>query len=150
MGAAAAPFALAAAGLQAFSSITGGIAQQSAAKQQARAAQDEAAYQADRLRDRRERVLGSQRAGLAASGVDISQGSPLDLLTSTATEAELDIQSTLAGGANRSASAKYQGQVAMRQGLMGAVGSGLQGFGAEENARARTGKASLLSSVGRW
>lgn len=75
-------------------------------------------------------IRGAQRAGLAASGVDINSGSPLAILMDTQALGEQDAQ-TLSKNAAREAEGKsfeasnlrYQGKVARRNGTSGAVSS---------------------------
>ena len=48
------------------------------------------AKEEQRKRQEVQRILGQQQAGMAANGVDIAFGSPLDLLTDTAVMGEID------------------------------------------------------------
>ena len=61
--------------------------------------------EADVRRDRR-RKLASQRVALAASGVDPSSGTALDLIEESAAEFELDALRVRHGGANRALTAE--------------------------------------------
>ena len=64
--------------------------QQAVQKRQAGIQQTTGAYRATRQQEQNERVLGSQRAAYAASGVALS-GSPLDTIEDSATEGALDV-----------------------------------------------------------
>lgn len=65
-------------------------AQAAAQKEQAAATQLTGAYKAQRKQDEVERVLGSQRAAYAGSGIALS-GSALDVIEESATEGALDV-----------------------------------------------------------
>lgn len=87
---------LASTALGVVSSIQQGKAQAQAHKYNAAVAQNEAiaarqaaAFEADRVRQRRDKVLSSQRAAFGKSGLAL-EGSPLALMEDTAAEAELD------------------------------------------------------------
>lgn len=64
--------------------------QQEAQKRQAAIQQTTGAYQADRKREEVERVLGSQRAAYAGSGVALS-GTPETVIAESAQEGALDV-----------------------------------------------------------
>lgn len=92
---------------------------------------------ADEVEARRQAAkrVGSQRAALAASGVDLT-GTPLDLLAETAEDDELNALRVRFGGETqaqgfqgRAASERFSGRQAMRAGVIGAVGQGLTGAG---------------------
>ena len=79
-------------------------------------------------------LIGAQRASLAAQGVDVNDGSALDVQTSAATMGEMDAQTIRrnsqleawgfrAGAANTRAS----GQIAARAGALNATGTILGG-----------------------
>ncbi len=76
------------------------------------------------------RTLGAQRNRLAASGVEVGEGTPLDLLVGSAQVGALDV-ATLEANAEReayqyranAAIARAQGDSARRQGTYGAVGT---------------------------
>lgn len=90
-------------------------------------------------RTRTSQIKGQQKTGFAASGVDVSAGSPVDILSDTAAIGELDAL-TIRSNAETDAfnlrtqgvSANLQGQLAKRQGVGGAVGSLLTTYGSIE------------------
>jgi len=81
-------------------------------------------------RTKTSQIKGQQKTSFAASGVDISSGSPVDILSDTAAIGELDAL-TIRSNAETDAynlrmqgvSAGLQGKLAKRQGIGGAVGS---------------------------
>lgn len=96
---------------------------------------DEAAANQDRTR----RLIATQRAGFGASGLDISSGSPLDILTETAGLGKLDslrlinnAQREGQGLMAQSEITKYQGDQAQTAGYMNAaatiLGSASNGY----------------------
>lgn len=60
-------------------------------KRQARLEMEAGGYKAARTQEEVERVLGSQRAGFAASGIALSSGSAIDVASDSATEGALDV-----------------------------------------------------------
>ena len=152
-----ATFSLAAGGLSAYSSIQAGRSAKEAgnynaavaenqAKAEEWAGRDAAVRGADRAAQRREdarRVAGAQVAGFGASGVDVTTGSPLDLLTETAGFGELDALTeinnarreayghTVAAGNQRAKAAldRFQGSAARRTGYLNAGGTILGSVG---------------------
>lgn len=60
------------------------------AERRAKDAIERGAAEEQRKRQEVQRILGAQRAGMAANGVDLTFGSPLDVLTDTAVLGELD------------------------------------------------------------
>lgn len=124
------------------------------AAQNARVAELRAADQAElgrleelRARQRTAQVIGRQRAGLASLGVDLSSGSPLDLVSDTAALGELDAQIVRANAERAAWSERVRGM-------------GFQAEGALASARARWSSpwlptaTTLLSGAGqvadRW
>lgn len=89
------------------------------------------------------RILGQQQAGLAASGVDLTFGSPLDTIVDTAVLGELDAltirtntyreaYNARVDATNQRASgelAAFEGKSAKAGGYLGAVGTVLGGAG---------------------
>jgi hypothetical protein len=78
--------------------------------------------------------LGAQKVAYAASGVDPNTGTPLDVMTNTATQGKLDALTLRYGGQvqglrNQSAAtiAEYEGSQAQTAGYLGAAGSLLTG-----------------------
>lgn len=66
-------------------------AQSEMERRQAGIEQTVGSYKAQRQQDNVARALGAQRAGFAANGLDISSGSPLDVIEESATEGALDV-----------------------------------------------------------
>jgi hypothetical protein len=79
------------------------------AERQARDSEERGA--ADELAQRRQTaaVLGKQRAGMAANGVDLSSGSPLDILGDTAAFGELDALTVRSNAAREAYGFRAQG-----------------------------------------
>ena len=99
--AAVAVSAAAAAGGTAYSAVQ----QSEAADYNAKVAKRQAAWEemrakaeADRQADRDKRLLASQRAHIAAGGLDPADASPLRLLTETAAQSNVDYRNLLLGG----------------------------------------------------
>jgi hypothetical protein len=130
----AAPLAL---GLQAVSSIAGGIqannqgkAIQASENEAARVDRQQGSANEDSVRRRNAQVLGAQRAAAAQSGFQSNTGSLADLQTQNAGELELDAltgryQSELSaiGHENRGRSARAAGKAARTQAFISAAGS---------------------------
>jgi hypothetical protein len=92
------------------------------------------AYEAGRIRDKGERVFGTQRAAYAEAGVKL-EGSPVDTIVDSRTENELDVQSVLWGakiaGDNydfQSATDRMNAKQAKRAGVFAALSPILSGF----------------------
>lgn len=117
--------------LSSFASTAVGISQQMRAGQdqkawadynarvmenEAVAARQQASLEAEARRKQGLRLVGSQRAGLAKSGVELSSGSPLSLLEETATENELAIQTI-----------KWAGEQQARRALSAATAARIKG-----------------------
>lgn len=139
----------------AVSSISQGKAQSDAYSAQAKAAEQNAAtaskqaeisaqagaQEEQRVRNRTAQIAGQQKAGLSASGLDIATGSPLDILTETSTQGNIDALATRRNAAqqtwgyqaeqtnyqNQASSARASASNAQTAGYMGAVGSLLTG-----------------------
>lgn len=101
------------------------------AKIQTQAAEDAAgrgAIEANAAKQNAAQVAGSQRAAMAAGGVDVGSGSALDLLSDTARGGELDALIARNNAARESyglqvsaADSLARGRMARQQGNMGAV-----------------------------
>lgn len=132
---------VAATGLQAFGSIQQGNYQAAVARNNQiianRAADDatERGIEAERQqRMKTQQVLGRQKAAMAANGLDISSGSPVDILSDTARFGEYDAL-TIRSNAEREAygyrtqAAQYgaEAKMAKRSGYLNAAGSLLTG-----------------------
>lgn len=79
-------------------------------------ARQEAARDAETRRKEGMRLLGSQRAAFAKSGVELGSGSPLDLLEETAAENELAVKTI-----------KYAGEQQARRAISAATAERLKG-----------------------
>lgn len=125
----------AAGGMQAYGQYQSGkfnnaMAEQNA-KIQTQAAEDAAgrgAIEANAAKQNAAQVAGSQRAAMAAGGVDVGSGSALDLLSDTARGGELDALIARNNAARESyglqvsaADSLARGRMARQQGNMGAV-----------------------------
>lgn len=117
---------VAGAGVAAYSAHEQGKAQEGAAKfnaavqrNNAMAAQQQAQYEADRIRKRNTYLRGAQNAAIAKSGIDIS-GSASDVIYDSAMQGEMDALAAL-----------YTGKVRSNADESGAMLSRLSG----ENAR---------------
>ena len=132
---------LIAAGITASTTIAGGIAAQSAAKQQARNLQIEGRQalqvgnvEANRIREAGERELGTTRSIQAKAGVDIGSGSAADVGADIAGVYDQDALFALYGGRLRAwqknaaaAQAKFEGKQALTSSLISAGGTLLGG-----------------------
>lgn len=94
------------------------------------------AIEEQRQREISGQVLGTQRARLAGSGVDISSGSALDILMDTAASAELDALAIRANAAREAYGYQVQAEnfrqeskLYRRAGRLGAVSTLLSGGG---------------------
>lgn len=81
-------------------------------------------------------IIGAQRAGAAGNGLNVNEGTPLELQMDSARLGELDVararyNARLAAWASKvgQSSALYQGELAKQKGKSGLVGSLLQGAG---------------------
>ena len=129
--------------VSAFGAIQAGNAQNDVAKYNAQVAnnnataeQQRAAYDAGLIKDERRRVIGSQRAAMAANGLEISSGSPVAVLGDTSGQAEMDILARLYGGEsaatayrNDATRMKIEGKAAKQAGMIGAGSTLLTGLG---------------------
>lgn len=106
------------------------------AENNATAERQRAAYDAGLQRDQVRRVVGAQRAAGAASGLDITSGTPVAVLGDTAKQGELDVLARLYSG--ESAATAYQndarrmkaeGRAQKQAGFINAGTSLLSGFG---------------------
>lgn len=93
-------------------------------------------YEGLKLSREKNAMISEQKALYGASGVDISSGTPLDVMAKTAVEYERDIGMTgLAGdkamlrAQNEAEIYKYQGKQAKTAGWLGAGSTLLSGFG---------------------
>jgi hypothetical protein len=143
---AAAPYLLgASAGMQVLGGIAGagearaaGRAQAAGYNQQADAALAQAKNRAAQERDRYNRIAASQRANLGAAGIDVNQGSALDLLADTDAEGavsamqllysgELDAWNARSKASFAQAEARSKSRSSLLGGVMGGLSTGLMG-----------------------
>lgn len=134
--------AVAGAGVGAYSAIQAGENAKQAAdfntavqKNNALAAQQQAAYEAQRVRRRNALVSGAQRAAFSKAGVDIS-GSVNDVLYDSAVQGEMDAIAAL-----------YTGKVRSNSDRAGAMLSTLQGDNAQQSSY-YSAAGSILGGVG--
>jgi hypothetical protein len=144
-------------GVKAFGEYQSGQSQQQAAESNARLAEAAAGdalsrgeEQAVRIRGQTDRLIGQQRAAYGANGVDLSQGSPLDVMLGSRRVSEEDIRTTRmnatreAWGLRTQAQAfRDQGSAAANAGLFGALGTGIAG-----GAQTLLGTNDLLTRLG--
>jgi hypothetical protein len=93
----------------------------------ATAERERAAYDAGLIKDERRRVIGSQRAAMAANGLEISTGSPVAVLGDTTGQSEMDVLARLYGGesaatayGNDATRMRIEGKAAKQAGKIGA------------------------------
>ena len=80
---------------------------------QAKMERQKGAFEAQKNQDKAARVLGSQRAAFAASGLQINQStSVIDSVSDTSAELDLDTQAIRYGAVTRSSNEKYEGKIA--------------------------------------
>lgn len=146
--------AVASAAMSAAGAIQAGQAQKKMANYNARLAEDTARYQAERQQDRVSRLMAGARVAINKSGITAS-GSPLDVLTDSAMQSELDHQAILRQGAAQAAMDRYQGSQAARAGYFGAATALLSGaskaagaFGGPSTAAVDAGTSAGLGSNG--
>ena len=128
-------------GLSAGSQILGGISSYSEGKQEAKAAQanadiamQQAKNQAAQERDKYRQIAAFQKTQYAASGLNVNEGTPLDVLAATDAEAEVSAMQLLYGGKleaanwrNKAYAAKSKGSGSLFGGILGGIGTGLMG-----------------------
>lgn len=145
------PFTLIAAGVSAAGSIMGAQQQSDAYKtqaqfadRQARVEQQQGAYEAGRLADQNNQKLAGMRASYAHAGVAL-EGSPTNVIVSSAEQASLDEQAIKYGAQLRSDNARFEGaqaranaSSAMSGGVIGAITPFVNAFSqASQNKRTR-------------
>jgi hypothetical protein len=119
----------ASAGIGAYSSIQQGKAQEDAAKfnaavarNNAIASQEQAQFDADRIRNKNRKVLGLQRAALAANGVELT-GSAADLMFDSSVQSELEVAAAIYQGKVSAGAQNAQASLYERQGKDARTGS---------------------------
>jgi len=108
---------------QAGAQIGTGVAARDAARGQAREARRRGAVVAEDERRKGRRLAGKQRALFAKGGVEIDEGTPLDVLAQTAADAELNALRAAFSFEQQAEDFKSAGRVALTQGLLGAGGT---------------------------
>lgn len=106
------------------SGVMGSLSQSKAAKAEAESIRESAKFEERQFKKRAAEVLSKQRAIGAASGVDISSGSPLAIMLDTAREAALESLSIRRSGKIRSESKLFEGRLAKAQ-IPGQIFGGL-------------------------
>lgn len=86
------------------------------AKNEATAHAQQAAFDAEQIRNKNRRLLGAQRAAYAASGVDPNQGSPLAVAEDTKIQGELEALTAIYTGKIGSSSASAQAKLEKMRG----------------------------------
>jgi len=111
-----------------------------------------------------QQILGQQQAGMAANGVDLTFGSPLDLLVDTAVQGEIDAltirtntyreayNARVDATKQRAGAELYRGQAKSAQtgGYIGAIGTILGGAGKAYGQYKRPGSTPYGSGVGTY
>jgi hypothetical protein len=146
--------------VSAFGAVQAGNAQNDAAQYSAKVAdnnataeRERASYDAGLIKDERRRIVGSQRAAMAANGLEISTGSPVAVLGDTTGQSEMDVLARLYGGesaatayGNDATRMRIEGKAAKQAGMLGAGSTLLTGMGnlALNQQRYRAGYAPQL------
>jgi len=97
---------------QAYSGYQQGKKEKRLLNEQAAQEREAAAAEAADVREKGRRLLASQRAALAASGVNVDEGTGDALQTETQRLTEQDALAVLKGGANRSSLLQARGKIA--------------------------------------
>ncbi len=118
---------------QAGTQIGAGVAAQSAAKRQARTARLRGAEAAEDERRKGKRLKGKQRAAFAAAGVEINEGTPLDVIAQTAADAETNALRAALAFEQQAEDLESAGRIAAMQGILGAGSTILGGAGTIAN-----------------
>lgn len=153
----------ASAAIGAASSVMGGMMQQSQAKAQAAAYDRQSVmtlkqgeYEAGRKVDEVNAITGRQVALTGGSGVTL-EGSPTDVIGSTASEGQMDIGAIRWGAKTKADTLAYQGRLeriqgqnAMAGGVLGGIGSlvgGLGKLGASPSPTAKNPNATYFGNM---
>ena len=113
-----------------------GDAQNQAAGYEANAkiAEAQAKNQAAQERDKYRRLAASQRASFGASGIDVNEGSPIDVLADTDAEGAVSAMQLLYGGQfeaanwrNRAVQARSSAKGSLFGGILGGLATGMYG-----------------------
>lgn len=111
--------------VQGISGFQAGKANQRLARREARGAVNAGVAQEADIRAQARRTAGEAIASMGANGGGLGTGSALDLLQESILESELDRLRVRRGAANQAAGLRYQGRIAMRQGIFDAVGGAI-------------------------
>jgi hypothetical protein len=106
--------------LDVLGSLSAGYNESAAAKANARRVEAEAAYNAEQKRRQTRSLLSSQRAAYGASGAVATEGTPVEVLSSTAAEGELDALSILYGGQSEADILRRKARSSESSGIFGA------------------------------
>lgn len=109
-------------------SIMAGNAAQSAADDQANQVLVQTRQRVRNIRYMAKATLGSARADYAASGVDVTSGSPIVAQRTITYNSEVDALNAMASGVATAASIKRSGKAQQTAGYIGAAGSLLGSF----------------------
>ncbi len=113
--------------ISAATSIAGGAAASRDANAEADQLRRLGKIEAEDKRRETRRLLASQQVAFAASGVDPSVGTPLDVLGATVAEAELAALRIEFGRESEATSIRSRGRRALTQGITGSLGTILGG-----------------------
>jgi len=103
---------LALAAVSSATSIAGGVAAQRAAKAEARFRNRLGMAEAEDQRRRNRRLFAAQKAAYAKAGIDPNSGSPLDVLSDSVQEAELQALRLRFSRQSQAESIRFQGKLA--------------------------------------
>jgi len=102
----------------AFQSYAEGVLQQRILERQAQATEYETQYAEEQSRLKTKQLQGRQRVLYAKAGVDISSGSPLTIMASTASQGEREALMIRRAGAEQAKMQRWYGKVAKKAGRM--------------------------------
>lgn len=97
-------------------------------RQNAREAEKKAAHDALNQESQNRRITGAQRAAYGASGITMA-GTPLDLMSDTVTQGELDRLSILHGGSVEAANYRAQARLSIMRGKAAASAGKIRAAG---------------------
>jgi hypothetical protein len=102
--------------------------QSSLLKRQAQQERSAGQYEATRALERGQRVEGSQIADYSALGLDIKSGSPLTVISDSATENALDVQAIRTNAQNRALNLEYQAKIEKKNAKSAMIGGVIGGL----------------------
>lgn len=139
-------------GLATYSAVSQADYNKKVANANAQASLDQANYSAQRLRERNQRTLGSQRANAAAHGLALDSGSYNDIMTDSSIQGELDVQAELYKGRigaarqyNEANLDTMRGNSALASGIVSGTGSAVGGANKIYNANTLTSSTSATA-----